>query len=109
MAVHERAWANGFSLFCFLGSKSLAPNCDSPMIFSPSCFLALEAVGYRSVQTPTSWLSFSAPQHGQQAEKDALMGIPRQQAIHQLPCRPHDLTGQLHEGIHERLELQSQH
>src|SRR5262249_59141399 len=67
------------------------------------------AVRDRSVRTPTSWFCFSTTEYRYHAEEDPLIGIPRQQPIHQPPARPHDLTGQPHKGIGERLELQTQH
>src|SRR5215471_21208591 len=73
------------------------------------CSVALEAVGDRSVQTPTSKRLPSATQHAYQAEEDRLIGIPPQQAIDQLATSTENLARQTHKGIHERLELQPQH
>lgn len=44
-----------------------------------------------------------------QAEQDRQVRVPRQQPVHPPSPRPHQLAGQPHEGVQERLELQPQH
>src|ERR1700676_3712704 len=73
------------------------------------CRVALGAAADRSIQTPTSRIAASTPQHVQQAEEDRLVRIPAQQAIDQLPASTENLARQTHKGIHERLELHPQH
>ena len=73
------------------------------------CMVAFGAAADRSVQTPTSCWSWSTAQHRRQTEEDRLIGIPRQQAIHQPPTATHQLTGQPHKGVHESFEFDLQH
>src|SRR6266481_5709843 len=79
------------------------------MAHLPSCTLALGAVADRGLPTPTSLLPRSTTQRTHQPEENPHVRIPTQQSIHQLSPRPNHLARQTNEGIHERLELQTQH
>src|SRR4029077_2353693 len=75
---------------------------------SPFCRVALDAVGDRSIRTPTSRSRASTTQYIKEAEQDRLIRIQAQQAIDQLAAGADNLARQTHKGIHERLELQPQ-
>jgi len=95
---------------CVLAAASLGAMAVAPdLVWLTAAAVALGAAADRDIPIPTSRALPSTTQRGHQAPKDGLMGIPRQQAIHQSPARAHNLARQPHERLHERLELQPQH
>src|SRR5579864_7897448 len=79
------------------------------MRHTPCCPMAPVAAADRSIRTPTSSLHPSTTHDRQHTEEDRLVGIPRQQPVHQPATRPYDLARQTHKGIDKRLEFQTQH
>src|SRR5215468_8309871 len=83
--------------------------CGCLMGHSSFCGTAFGVHRYRSIRTATSWRCASAAQRRHYPEEDPLLRVPRQQPIQKATARPHDLARQTHEGVDERLELQTQH